>query len=179
MPACDHPSDLERWLRSELAPYHPSAPTDVLLPAPLVDLRADVPILDEPQGASCVWAGRLGSIATWQAHDQGGALVARVATAPKQGLSVPDAIVTSHPYAYHQSAIGSGPHFKPYAYHRPAIRSGPHFNGYILGDDLVGIINIERGQRLLFLVAQFAGAGVEDRSGYWQGEAILARLSFR
>ena len=92
---------------------------------------------------------------------------------------MPDAIVKSHPYAYHQSAIGSGPHFKPYAYHRSAIRSGPHFNGYILGDDLVGVINIERGQRLLFLVAQFAGAGVEDRSGYWHGEAILARLSFR
>jgi hypothetical protein len=76
-----------------------------------------------------VWSGRLGAVAAWQAHGQGDTLVARVATAPKGGLSVPRPIVESHPYAYHQPAIGSG-----------AL-----FNGYVLGDELVGVLNIERG----------------------------------
>jgi hypothetical protein len=133
----------------------------MLLSSALADLASDVPVLEDPQGASCVWAGRLGAIAAWQAHDKGGALVARAATAPGEGLLVPRTIVEKHPYSYHQSAIGSG----------------ELFNGYILGDELVGVLNIERGRRVLFLVAEFADAGVEDYSGYWQGEDILRRLS--
>jgi hypothetical protein len=48
-----------------------------------------------------------------------------------------------------------------------------HFNGRILGDDLVGMLNIDRGRLLFF--AQFAGADIQDNDG-WDGEAILQRL---
>ena len=161
LPRCDHPSGLEQWIRTALAPYYPPAPSDTLESSALADLASDVPILEDPHGASCVWAGRLGAIAAWQAHNEDGALVARAATAPKQDLRIVDAIVETHHHAYHQSAIGSG----------------AYFNGYILGDDLVGVLNIDFGRRVLFLVAEFAHAGVEDYSGYWQGEAILGRLS--
>jgi hypothetical protein len=81
-------------------------------------------------------------------------------TAPAPGLHIPRSIVEAHQYAYHQSSIGSG----------------ADFNGYILGDDLVGVLNIDSGRRVLFVVAEFAGAGVEDYDGYWDGEAVLQRL---
>src|SRR4029453_13017930 len=108
LPRCDHPSGLEQWIRTALAPYYPPAPSDTLQSSALADLASDVPILEDPHGASCVWAGRLGAIAAWQAHNEDGALVARAATAPKQDLRVVDAIVEAHHHAYHQSAIGSG-----------------------------------------------------------------------
>jgi hypothetical protein len=163
LPRCTDAPGLERWVRTALAPYYTTAPDDVLVPGALTDIKSDVPILEDARGASCVWSGRLGAIAVWQAHDRNGAIVARAATAPTHELLVPRTIVEKHPCAYHQSAIGSG-----------AL-----FNGYILGDDLVGILNFERGQRLLFLVAEFADAAVEDYSGYWQGEHILERLLLR
>lgn len=163
LPRCARAPGLERWVRTALAPYYATAPGDTLVSDALADLASGVPILEDARGASCVWAGRLGTIAVWQAHDRGGAVVARAATAPSHEFGVSRAIVEKHLYAYHQSAIGSG-----------AL-----FNGYILGDDLVGVLNVERGQRLLFLVAEFADAAVEDYSGYWQGEHILERLSLR
>jgi len=43
-----------------------------------------------------------------------GAVVARAATAPKQDLSIPRRIVEAHPYAYHQTWIGSGADFNGY-----------------------------------------------------------------
>jgi hypothetical protein len=106
--------------------------------AALADVARDVPILQEDTHATCAWAGRLGAVACWQLCDQRDAVVARAATAPQGDLHIPRRIVEAHPYAYHQSEIGSG----------------PHFNGYLLGDELVGVLNINRGQRTLFLVAQ-------------------------
>ncbi|HSJ21077.1 MAG TPA: hypothetical protein VK964_10925 [Nocardioidaceae bacterium] len=88
--------------------------------------------------------------------------MARAATAPQQGLEVPRHIVEAHPYAYHQTWIGSG----------------AGFNGYVLGDHLVGVLNLDAGRRLLFFVAEVAEAGVEDYSGYYDGEAILGRFHF-
>jgi hypothetical protein len=160
---CKEAPGLETWCRTGLAPYYPPAATDGHLDASsLTDVAGDVPILEGVPTATCVWAGRLGAIACWQAAREHGVVVARAATAPKQGLSIPRRIVEAHPYAYHQTRIGSG----------------ADFNGYILGDDLVGVLNLDRGRRLLFLIAEVAEAGVEDNSGYWDGEAILGRLFF-
>ena len=81
--------------------------------------------------------------------------------------------------AYHQSAIGAGPGFlerHPHSYDPKRLRDGPHFGGYILGDDLVGCLDVGRGARPFFLVAQFPGATIADYDGYWEGEALLARL---
>jgi hypothetical protein len=150
------------WRRGaeRLAPYYaPAATVGHLDASTLTDVAGDVPILEGVPTATCVWAGRLGAIACWQAAREHGVVVAHAATAPKQDLSIPRRIVEAHPYAYHQTWIGSG----------------ADFNGYILGDDLVGVLNLDRGRRLLFLIAEVAEAGVEDYSGYWDGEAILGR----
>jgi hypothetical protein len=61
---------------------------------------------------------------------------------------------------------------------RPGSDRGAGVNGYILGDHLVGVLNLDHGRRLLFFIAEVAGAGVEDYSGYYDGEAILGRLRF-
>jgi hypothetical protein len=80
----------------------------------LTDVAGDVPILEGVPTATCVWAGRLGAIACWQAAREHGVVVARAATAPKQDLSIPRRIVEAHPYAYHQTWIGSGADFNGY-----------------------------------------------------------------
>ena len=55
-------------------------------------------------------------------------------------------------------------------------REGPLFNGYIIDDDLVGVLNIGQGARMFYLAATFVGVAVVDYDGYWDGEALLARL---
>lgn len=161
---CREAPGLETWCRTQLAPYYPRATVDGHLEAhSLSDVAGDVPIMESLPSATCVWAGRLGAVTCWHATGDRGVLVARAATAPLQGLiRVPRQIVETHPYAYHQTSIGSG----------------AAFNGYILGDDLVGVLNLEHGRRVLLFVAELAEANVEDHSGYWDGEAILQRLSF-
>jgi hypothetical protein len=160
---CKDAPGLENWCRTSLAPYYRPAVSDGHLQAStLSEVGRDVPILDAVPTATCVWAGRLGAIACWQAAHEDGVLVARAASAPKQGLEVPRRIVEAHPYAYHQTWIGSG----------------AGFNGYLLGDRLVGVLNLDHGRRLLFFIAEVAGAGVADYSGYYDGEAILRRFRF-
>jgi hypothetical protein len=161
LPPCDGAPGLEEWVRNALAPYYVIA-SDAVVRAALADVARDVPILQGTPDATCTWAGRLGDVACWQLCGGTGSVVARAASAPHRDLRVPDMVVQAHPYAYHQSGIGSG----------------PHFNGYILGDDLVGVINIERGRRLLLFVAEFPGAAVEDHAGYDDGESLLGRLHF-
>jgi hypothetical protein len=128
----------------------------------------------------CVWSGRVGTVACWELRDEAGQVVGRVAAAPRTDSAIPQEIVRKHPQAYHQSTIGAGPGFveqHPYSYDEKLIRDGPHFNGYILGDDLVGYVNVGRGARLLLLVATFPGASIADYDGYWDGEALPACTS--
>ena len=136
-------------------------------------------LLDPDEGAACVWSGHLGAVACWQLRDKSGDLIARLATAPKADLNMPDAIVRLHPQSYHQSGIGAGPGYvaaHPFSYDDRVLREGPLFNGYIIGDDLVGVLNIGQGARMFYLAATFVGAAVVDYDGCWDGEALLARL---
>jgi hypothetical protein len=178
MRQCSEAPGLETWLRETLDRYHLVA-TAPLVAAALATMLHEIPLLLNPDEADCVWSGHLGEIACWQTHDDAGRVTGRLATAPKVDLLVPRSIVMRYPRSYHQSAIGAGPDFlaeHPNSYDRRALLEGPHFSGYIIGDDLVGCLNISRGERLFYLVAQFPGASIVDYEGYWEGEALLARL---
>ncbi len=171
---------LEEWLRQALNPYF-SVESAPLAAAPLEEMLRDVPVLLDPREAACVWSGHVGDVACWELRDADGRCIARLATAPKPDLHMPQELVRRHPYAYHQSGIGAGPGFHDqhgHTYDDRVLRDGPHFNGYILGDDLVGALNVGRGARLFYIVGEFPGAGVVDYDGYWDGEALLARLAF-
>jgi hypothetical protein len=175
---CSDAPGLAEWVRRSLEPYYPVV-SQSLVAAELRSILTDVPVLLDPPETGCVWSGRVEAVACWQLHDDAGTVVARVATAPKSDLRVPESIVQRHPYSYHQSAIGAGREFviaHPQSYSERAFADGPGFSGYIIDDDVVGCLSVKRGQRVFYLVAQFPGASVADSDGYWDGEAILARL---
>ena len=86
---CKEAAGLETWCRRWLAPYYaPAATVGHFDASSLTDIAGDVPILEGVPTATCVWAGRLGAIACWQAAREHGVVVARAATAPKQDLSI-------------------------------------------------------------------------------------------
>jgi hypothetical protein len=178
---CSEAPGLEDWIRQSVEPYFSVGPA-MLTAAALETVLREIPLLLDPDPESaCVWSGRLGEVVCWQLHDAAGQLISRLATAPKPDLSIPQAMVKRHPLSYHQSGIGAGPSFHEQhgrTYDGRALRDGPHFNGYIVGDDLVGCLNIGRGTRLFYVVGEFPGARVVDYDGYWDGEALLARLAF-
>ena len=152
---------------------------EALTEAPLEQMLNEVPVLLDPPETACLWSGRLTSVACWELRDGTGLVVARVATSPRPDGEIPREIVKKYPYSYHQTAIGAGPGFldqNPYSYDEKRLRDGPHFSGYILGDDLVGNLSVGDGEQFFVMVAQFPGAGVADYEGYWEGEALLARL---
>lgn len=178
LPRCDHTPGLVPWIRQSLRPYL-SLEDQPVLDVPLSLLLGEIPVLLDPPETAHVWSGRVGAVACWELRAPDGDVLARVATAPRSSLVVPEEMVTKHPRSYHQSAIGAGPGFverNPHSYDEERLRDGPHFNGYILGDDVVGCLNVGRGSRLFLLVGYFAGLAVADYDGYWDGEALLARL---
>jgi len=178
LPLCDQAPGLEPWLREAVVPFL-ALDEESLVEAPLMEMLDEVPMLLDPPVTGCVWSGRLASVACWELRNGSSSVVARVATAPRPDGVIPQEIVSRYPRSYHGSAIGAGPGFldqHPRSYDKTRLREGPHFNGYVLGDDVVGYLNIGRGKRLFLLVAQFPGAGVVDYDGYWDGEALLARL---
>ena len=63
---------------------------------------------DPDEEAACVWSGHLGAVACWQLRDKSGDLIARLATAPKADLNMPDTMVRLHPQSYHQKRNRSG-----------------------------------------------------------------------
>jgi hypothetical protein len=175
---CREAPGLGSWLRQALDRYHP-IDNGPLVATPLATMLQEIPVLLDPSRTDCVWSGRIGAVVCWELQDEAGRVVARAATAPRTDLRIPQEIVRNHPYAYHQSAIGAGPGFleeHPFSYDEKLIRNGPHFDGYIRGDDLVGCLNVGPGARLLLFVAEFPGASIADHDGYWDGEALLARL---
>jgi hypothetical protein len=178
LPRCGQPSGLETWIREAFDPFFEFGGGS-LMEAPLMEMIHEVPMLLDPPATGCVWSGRLGSVACWVLRNRSNGVVARVATVPRPDGKIPKEIVSRHPRSYHQSAIGAGQGFldqHPHSYDETRLREGPQFNGYILDDEIVGYLNIGRGERFFLLVAQFPGAGVVDYDGYWVGESLLARL---
>jgi hypothetical protein len=177
-PHCDQAPGFEPWLREAVVPFL-ALGEESLVEAPLMEMLDEVPILLDPPATGCVWSGRLGSVACWELRNGSNGVEARVATAPRPDGVIPQEVVSRYPRSYHQTAIGSGPGFldqHPHSYDKTRLAEGPHFNGYVLGDDIVGYLNVGGGKRFFLLVAQFSGAGVVDYDGYWDGEALLARL---
>jgi hypothetical protein len=61
---CKDAPGLETWCRAGLAPYYPpAASAGHLESSSLPEVAIDVAILEAVPTATCVWAGRLGSIA--------------------------------------------------------------------------------------------------------------------
>ena len=177
LPACNHSAGFADWLRASLGPYVDFG-AETVEEAPLSHLLEEVPVILDPPDAACVWSGRLGSAACWELL-VGDFITARAASVARTDGVIPQEIVRRHPQSYHQTGIGAGPGFldrHPRSYDENILRHGPHFNGYILGDDLLGYVNVGRGARFFLLAAQFPGASVVDYDGYWDGEALLARL---
>ena len=178
LPRCDHTPGLGPWLRDSIGAHLP-LDDQPLVEVPLSRVLGEIPVLLDPPETARLWSGRLGLVTCWELRAEDGSVLARLATAPQSDLTVPQEIVTKHPRSYHQSAIGAGPGFleqNPHSYDEARLRDGPHFNGYILGDDLVGCLNVGRGSSLFLVAAQFPGLAVADYEGYWDGEALLARL---
>ena len=180
LPRCDQAPGLEEWVRRAFAPYL-ALGDESLVELPLTQMLNHVPVLLDPPQPGCVWSGRLTSVACWELRDGAGRVVARAATAPESDPRVPREIVTKYPHSYHQTAIGAGPGFldeNPHSYDLKRLRDGPFFNGYIVGDELVGCLNVGHAARFFLFMAQFPGLAVADDEGYWDGEALLARLDF-